>query len=300
MSQSNEYNVETFFPFKLVEEVIDILKEKNCTFLTYSELDLSLFHQRLDELSYALEFVHYQMGNPHGIAKLSLWTEFLLYKLFKKERLASFLKRKDMRKTPAVILQHDADQQPFKTIDLMKLEERCGVVSSSYFFKTQNFDTNGNYTLDINELQRLEQKGFEIGYHLNAYELADYDLEKAFKIVNSDLDFFNRHFNLRTFVPHGGHPSKNGLNNHLLPYKGRLRKYPWCYNGFGFSHHAMWSDGNIYFEDLEDPRIVASNLKNGQRAMFLMHPQYYGNELSSRYSELPVSRESWWKNLWNL
>ena len=51
MSQINEYNVETFFPFKLVEEVIDILKEKNCTFIRYADLRLNLVHPKLDRFS---------------------------------------------------------------------------------------------------------------------------------------------------------------------------------------------------------------------------------------------------------
>ena len=54
------------------------------------------------------------------------------------------------------------------------------------------------------ELQRLERRGFEVGYHLNAYELAGYDLDRTWEILDRDLAWFRGRFDLRTFVPHGG------------------------------------------------------------------------------------------------
>ena len=296
----NEYNRETFFPLRLVEEVIFILKEKNCLFIRYEDFKLNLIHPKLDKLSYILEFIDFNLGHYNRFVQTTLLARFLYNKVVFRQKLFDFLTQLNTRNGPVVVLQHDADQQPNKTIDLMKFEEQLGVVSSSYFFKEQNFDTQKKYILDIDELKTLEGKGFEIGYHLNGYELADYDEKKAWDIIAADLAYFAREFNLKTFVPHGGHPSTSGINNDNIPYKGPLRKYSWCYNGRGFVQNESWSDGNIYFENLEDPRVVASRLRKGQRARFLMHPQYYGTELSARYTELPVSKNEWWTGLWNI
>lgn len=300
MSMNVEYDRETFFPFSILEEVVSILKEKNCAFVTYADFNLNLIHPKFDDFSYLFEFINFQLGYPNTFNATAIWTKFLLKKIFTGQRLGAFLSKENNHEGPTVILQHDADQQPYKTIDMMNLEKSLNVVSSAYFFKNQNFDPEKSYSFDIEKLQDLENIGFEIGYHLNAYELADYDLKKAMDIVKSDLAYFKNIFNLRTFVPHGGHPSSSGLNNEKIPYKGILRKYSWCYNGRGFSHDEMWSDGNIYVDEIEDPRVVAARLTKGQRGAFLMHPQYYGNQLSPEYNKLPVSKEKWFKQLWHL
>lgn len=300
MSKDTEYNRETFFPFSILEEVIFILKEKECSFVTYSDFNLNLIHPRLDRLSYLMEFVNFNLNDYNKFDKAAELTKILLEKLFFKKKLFNFLSQANKRLGPVVVLQHDADQQPYKTVDMMNYEKSLGVISSSYFFKKQNFDPEETYKLDIEELKALENQGFEIGYHLNAYELAEYDLIRTKEIINEDIAYFEKNFNLRTFVPHGGHPSKNGQNNDNIAYEGLLRKYSWCYNGLGFCQNESWSDGNIYFEDIEDPRKVAARLTKGQRGMFLMHPQYYGDRLSPEYHRLPVSKEIWWKNLWSL
>lgn len=293
MIKPEDYDIETFFPFSLAEEVIAILKEKDCAFVNYADFNLSLIHPKLDRLAYFIEFIEFNVADQNILRKLTLPARFLIRKIIHKEKLFDFLTQENTRKGPVVILQHDADQQPYKTIDLMKIEESLNVVSSSYFFRKQNLDYEKTYNFDIQELQRLEKKGFEIGYHLNAHELGEFDLKKSMEIVEEDIAFFQNHFNLRTFVPHG--------DNHNIPYSGVLRKYAWCYNGNGFSQNEMWSDGNMYSENLEDPRVVASRLKKGQRGMFLMHPQYYGHQLiSARYPKLPVAKEEWWRKLWNL
>ena len=300
MSKDAEYNRETFFPFSILEEVIDILKEKQCSFVTYADFNLNLIHPRLDRLSYLFEFVNFNLSDSNKVAKTAILTKFLLEKLLIRKKLFQFLTQANNKVGPVVVLQHDADQQPYKTVDMMNYEKSLGVISSSYFFKKQNFDPEETYKLDVEELKALEDQGFEIGYHLNAYELAEYDLKKAKEIIKDDLAYFEQNFNLRTFVPHGGHPSKDGLNNDNIAYEGLLRKYSWCYNGLGFCQNESWSDGNIYFEDIEDPRRVAARLTKGQRGMFLMHPQYYGSQLSPEYHRLPVSKEKWWKELWSL
>ena len=71
--------------------------------------------------------------------------------------------------------------------------------------------------------RQLENSGFEIGYHLNAYELAGYDIDEAFELIERDLDFLEQHFRITSFVPHGGIPGPFGINNQMIPHARRLR-----------------------------------------------------------------------------
>ena len=300
-----DYNSETIFPWSLVEEIISILKQKQVVFATYAQFPVKLEQLHKTDVSFLKEYLRFCIGE-----RAALWELYYL-----KRYQYHHLVRRILRQLPShpkdwiprtnkstVILQHDADRQPYKTLDMMKLEQALNVVSSNFFFFERNVWDNDiePYELDVEHLVEMERKGFEIGYHLNAYELADYDLEAAFKLIERDINWFRNNFNLKSFVPHGGKPGKNNLNNHEVPYEGILRNYTWCYNGMGIYSDRLWSDGNIYFEQVEDPREVAKSIQPGHRAVFLMHPQYYGDSLMEGYERLPVSKDKWWRELWNI
>lgn len=85
-----------------------------------------------------------------------------------------------------------------------------------------------------------------------------------------------------------------------MPQKNELKKLTWCYNKRGFIFDTIWSDGYIFKETVKNPIEIIENIKNGERVLFLMHPQYYGDKLRSDWETIPVSKEQWWKKLWNL
>jgi hypothetical protein len=288
---------ETYFPLSLAGEVIEILRSRGAEFKRYCDFPVPLYVSSpwLDRAAYMLE------GFPYRVKKYPIVS-----------RIQSFIGRvitspSDVHKSgtkgfpPIAILHHDADQVPENTLRMMQYESQMGVVSSAFFFYQQNGAKEPeHYSLDVVALQDLEAKGFEIGYHLNAYELAGYDLHKATELIERDIDWFAQRFELRCFLPHGGVRGPNGEDNHLIPYRGVLRRYNWVYNGRGLYCNHNWSDGNIGFETVQDPRVVAARVLPGQRARFLMHPQYYGDELSPSYRNLPVSNETWWRDLWGV
>ena len=74
---------------------------------------------------------------------------------------------------PVVLLQHDADHTPYKTVDLMNMNIRWVFAVPHISLRTESKQQIRPYTLDIERLKSLENSGFEIGYHLNAYELLD-------------------------------------------------------------------------------------------------------------------------------
>ncbi len=303
---TNDYNKETIFPWQMVEDLIRILKSKHVNFATYADFNVKRVHPKLDIPAYVLEYCTFKSQNG-----LSLGLPFHLAEIVIKQGLRKMgllvydYKSKSIvpsKTQSTVVFQHDADRQPYKTIDMMELEHKNGVCSSSYFFKDRNMwdDDIEAYDLDVLRLQELERDGFEIGYHLNAYERADYDLGKTFKIIGDDIEWFKERFDLRTFVPHGGVAGPNGINNEYIPYTGVLRDYTWSYNGLGLLADYKWSDGLVFLESLVDPREAAHHIKAGQRFIYLMHPQYYGDQLMENWESLPVSGESWWRKMWQL
>ncbi len=265
-----DYNHETIFPKTLLKEMAEILWEKNGEFAVYRDFPVLLDDPIQDQVRYGEE-----------------WARF---------------KNQAQGRPPVVLLHHDADHTPYKTVDLMEYEHSLGIRSSAYFFYEQNLSNRYEpYTLDIKRLQSLENSGFEIGYHLNAYEMAGYELDKAFDLIKRDLDFLEQHFRVTSFVPHGGVPGPFGMNNHLIPHSGVLREYQWPEVGRGISYDYAWSDGMVHSEQIQDPRDIIRNLDDGQRARLLMHPQYYGDKLSHRHEKYPLlAKEKWWRELWGL
>ena len=282
-----DYNNETYFPKTLLKEMAEILWAKRGRFAVYRDFPVLLTDPSRDDSSYDEEWLRFKT-RAERLPRVVQW-------LHRKIRgvQPSF--------PPVVLLQHDADHTPYKTVDLMEYERSLGIRSSAYFFYKQNLSDRWEpYTLDIHRLQSLEKIGFEIGYHLNAYELADYDLDKAFDLIRQDLDFLQKHFQITSFVPHGGIPGPDGINNQMIPYSGVLRQYQWPYHLRGLKHDYYWSDGSIGSESLQDPREMIRKLEHDQRMMFLMHPQYYGDELAPDYEKLPIAKERWWRELWGL
>jgi hypothetical protein len=292
-----DYDAETLFPWWLHEEVISILKKRGCRFSTYSRtrtIPISTSY------GFLMEFARYKLGDDAGAFRVHLFSLGEAVRRASKKVWRQAPQRRSISEA-IVFLQHDADRQPYKTVEMMDREAKAGVVSSNYFFFERHIwdDDREPYLLDLPALQRLEEAGFEIGYHLNGFELAGYDLRKAQDIVSRDIRFFASRFNLRTVVPHGGVRGPGGLNNNRFPTGGVLKPYTIAYNGIkrGYLTDVTWSDG-VLSASLPDPRVVASNVERGQRVRFLMHPQYYGHSQMRDCSGYPVTQQAWWKSLW--
>jgi len=299
------YDCYTLFPFRLVEEVVGVLRQQDAIFECFSDRSVNLA-SRSWILNYAREYAAYKTGT--GWLPVAVLATAINRVARRAPRLAGMTRCLGWRRprTPTIVLHHDADRQPHKTVDMMRLEERLGVVSSNYFFVQRCARWAGddeNYDLDFTALRELEGRGFEIGYHLNAMERAVYDCPKAITIAGEDIAFLRRQLSIRTFVPHGGVPGPRGLNNDHVPYAGALTSLLWAYNGRGFVHDAAWSDGYAEGEaalKLPDPRVVAASLRGRMRGHFLMHPQYYGHTLRPDWRQFPISRLHWWRELWGV
>lgn len=291
----------TLFPRRLVVETAEILRASGATFGRYG--DFSSWAHCRTRIDYLREFAFWQAGVRSRLG-LVVWA----MGRFLRRRVARALRRPMPYRngSPLVFFQHDADRLPELTLMLMDLEQLHRVISSCYFFKERSPSFPGDdepYVLDVARMQRFESLGFEIGYHQNAFERADYDVVRALAIARDDVAFFRAHFNLRSFVPHGGIRGRNGENNNCLPHADCFSGLLWAYNTRGLATDFVWSDGHVEFPgpcNLEDPRSVASRVRGKARAQFLFHPEYYGDILRPDWRKFSISRSMWWRQLWKL
>lgn len=292
----------TLFPRRLVVETAAILRKNGAEFRCYADFAATAAGCRIQR-DYVREYARWQTG-------ASGWLGFGWWRgnRFIRHRLARYglLKLRAIPGNPVVIFQHDADRHPQNTLRLMELEQAQGVVSSCYFFRKRCARWPGDeedYQLDLGAMRAFEAQGFEIGYHQNAYEQADYDEARAWEIARSDVGFFRQHFNLRSFVPHGGRRGPNGENNHGLAHRDCFEGLLWAYNSRGVASDYTWSDGHAEHPDecrLPDPRALAAQIRGRVRAIFLFHPQYYGEELRPDWADFAIAKLPWWRRLWNL
>ncbi len=292
----------TLFPFGLVLETARVLQGNAANFCVYGDFAAEAASCRT-KLDYVREYALWQSGCS-GWLGFGWWAgkRFLRGRLIRR----GLLKRHLIPGTPTVFFQHDADRHPHNTIRMMELEHELGIVSSCYFFRRRCARWKGDeedYELDLKAMKAMESKGFEIGYHQNAFEQADYAEAKAWDIAREDVAFFKQHFNLRSFVPHGGRRGANGENNHHMAHRDCFEGLLWAYNSRGIASDFIWSDGHAEHSSeclLQDPRLLAQNIRGRVRAIFLFHPQYYGEALRPDWAEFAISRLPWWRSLWRL
>ena len=289
----------TIFPISLLEETISILKDRGAAFTTYKALT---FGGLLDTAAahYLSEYAYFKRGR-RDLFSVAL---AVLERQIMRGRppfLASLKPLTRTRHPLTVILQHDADRLPDKTQAVMEMERELGVISANFFFRRDAYGEGDSYDLDVPRLQALETEGFEVGYHLNAYELARYDPIKAQAIAEQDVAWFRERFDLKTYVPHSGIKNSEGLNNEHFPQSGALRELIWAYNRRGVLSDFGWSDGAAgIWATPGDPREFAKKAPEGTRIFMLLHPQYYGENLCLGWENLPLAQCDWWRKVWQL
>lgn len=297
---------ETVFPWSLIEEIFDLILERKIEVIRFCDLDYQ--HSWCSSrYRYFDEYVRFHGGhflNPFSVLRCLVLFAFLRggNRWLKKSRTYKTIRDMLFRgsRPPVLILEHDADSWPDKTIEMMRREQARSLKSSNYFFVEHA--AGERYDLDVKELQKLEEWGHEIGYHQNAYERSNFNIELAREYVDSDVQWLQQHFKILSFVPHGGRRSLSGIVNSHFPHQGKLSPLLWAYNGNCVLKEFTWSDGGIKKRKIPpiDPREFIKNLVNGSRAMILAHPQYYGDTLREDWKSLSIAKEEWWRKLWGL
>jgi hypothetical protein len=190
-----------------------------------------------------------------------------------------------------VLLQHDVDTIPKRSMQFARIEEQFRIPSnfmvfnrriSRYAFRETGQLQYTSYELDWDLLKSLESKGFVIGYHSNAYERSYFDMARAIGIFQEDIrDLRARVKNVRFFSPHGGHKDPQGRTNNCLPIDQSLQKQlkiRWVHNSRGVIFNGYYSDGGMRSRPADDLNLLrfVKTWQPGNRYRVLIHPQYYG------------------------
>jgi hypothetical protein len=192
-----------------------------------------------------------------------------------------------------VLIQHDVDRLPERTLRLMEYEALRGLRSNAMVFNQRvnrkHMQETGNltftdYDLDVDRLQQLQNEhGFVIGYHCNAYEQAEFDIAKAMRIFEKDVAALRERFRIRYFSAHGGVRDPQGTSNSAVSWlpAALANNIRWVHNGAGVKFDGVFSDGgpNNAKRDprRRDIRDFVKSWKPGKRYFVLLHPQYYSD-----------------------
>lgn len=190
-----------------------------------------------------------------------------------------------------VLLQHDVDSVPHRSMDIARLEEERGLRSALMIhrrrhnrriLKEQRRVEFTPYELDVTLLQRLErERGFVIGYHHNALEQALWNERRARRGMREDIEALREHFDIRFMSAHGGVKSPDGRNNSSVRLSRWLRRQVrWVCTGHGCRVDGMFEDGGYAaarrpFGE-RDLRDFVRTWRAGGRYRVNLHPQYYG------------------------
>lgn len=110
-----------------------------------------------------------------------------------------YLLEKPSQKT--VILRHDVDSKPERTLRLAKLEAEMGIRSTYYFRYTKR-------VFDPTIIKEVSDMGHEVGYHYEVLTKLNGDYEKAIEIFEYELNEFLNICDIKTISMHGCSLSK--------------------------------------------------------------------------------------------
>lgn len=202
-----------------------------------------------------------------------------------------------------VLIQYDIDSRPERANSLLKSSHHDDIPANVMLFRDRidrkHFKKTGElrfteYDFDMALLQERMKQNFVMGYHTNAYEKSEHNMDRAVEIFNDDMTYFHENFGVKYFSAHGGVPGPDGKNNNGLPFDPRwTEKSVWVHNGRTLRFQGYFSDGghNSKARDPKDRdlRDFVAGMEPGKRYRMLLHPQYYAdnNTRSERFSGTP-------------
>lgn len=201
-------------------------------------------------------------------------------------------------------LRHDVDMNPFKALEMAKIEKLHGIRSTYFFLATADYYGSFNKSVlnrspEIGKLiKEIYNTGSEIGIHNDLLSvMIQYKID-PFEFCKEEINFY-RSLRIRIYgtASHGSYITKNLKPNYNIfsdyavtdsvEYNGL--KYPIGLHSlkeFGFEYEAYKIPYNIYFSDSggkwSDPEGLAGIIRKiesctpGDRIQILIHPDWWG------------------------
>ena len=183
-----------------------------------------------------------------------------------------------IREPYTLILRHDVEWNPLRALAIAEMEKSYGFRSTFYFrANTKAFD--------LSIMKKLQNWGFEIGYHFDTLDRCRGDFEKAIEIFEKELKKFRENgINVETVCSHGNPRVKKigyKVNNEIFLKDPDLRKRNGlvgeAYLDIDFSSLEYISDAGIRWNNVvstnELVRIIKS--KKWPIIYLLTHPDYW-------------------------
>lgn len=263
-------------------------------------------------LKFFIDFLHYLSARPNKYKIITYddfcWSEGERYPdhySAEYRRWQRTLAADEDRDKICILIQHDVDSRPQRSMTVLRHEMECGMPSNPMIFskrvdrKRLKYDgvvAETEYPVDHDLLASLERDhNFVVGYHSNAVERAAFDPARARAIFKADVADLRQRYRIRYFSPHGGVPAPDGRNNSSIEVPDELRdSLVWVHNKNSAVFKSTYSDGGINnrTRDPESRNLVdfLKQCRPGNRYRVLTHPQYY----NSNYREAPVLMQSSW------
>ncbi len=222
---------------------------------------------------------------------------------------------RDYIKSPkenSILLRHDVDRIPEKSLQIAKLQMEYGI-KGSYYFRILPC----SYNEDI--IKQIADLGHEIGYHYEDLSLTKGNIDNAYTSFCKNLEKFRKLYPVKTICMHGNPRSKwdskdiwKKYNYKLLGIIGEpyfdinfnnifyLTDTGRRWDGWKYSlrdkvpQQEKWIQQGLIYHTTKDIIIAVKRNKFPESAMFTFHPQRWSNKL------LPWVRELILQNLKNI
>lgn len=203
-------------------------------------------------------------------------------------------------------LRHDVDMNPFKALEMAKIEHLYGIRATYFLLETADY--GGKFVRSkiirpqgIKTLYReIYETGAEIGIHNDLLTvMIDHHMD-PFKFNRDELEFF-RSINIPIYgsASHGSEIAKRTVPNFQMfsdfakkdsvAYEGKkyplgkysLQKYGYQYEAYFIKHDYYFSDAGGKWHDPDGYAGVVRKLEAchpGDRVEILVHPDWWGKE----------------------
>lgn len=224
----------------------------------------------------------------------------LLNELIQKEyKFIPFKNYSKYKNDKIIILRHDVDKLPLRSLKFAEIENKFGIKGTYYFrIVKQSFDTT--------IIKKIISLGHEIGYHYEDLSIAKGDYEKALKLFEEHLAEFRKLYDVKTICMHGSPLSK--WDNKKLwekysykdegiiaePYFDLDKEKVFYITDTG----RMWDGGNVSVRDkmtgnfksrYRSTQDIIDSVKDNSfpvQVMFTFHPQRWSDGIINWSGEL--------------
>ncbi len=189
---------------------------------------------------------------------------------------------------PFIMIRHDVDRYPNRSLEMAKLEKSMGV-KATYYFRTIP------QTLKPDIIKAIADLGHEIGYHYESLAETNGDYKKAIEDFEKNLAVLNKLYPIKNIAMHGRPTSK--WDSRLLWDRYDYKKYgilsePYFdidFNELFYTTDAgrAWDNGEINLRDRVDTKFnfsfthtkdIIKALKESRlpnKIMINIHPEHW-------------------------